>query len=171
MMRLRIDRSDGGVTIGPTQEELNEIADMLKMTLDDAIAFKLKLWASQANPEWLPIINAHFVDEATLPLAKDGTKMLRNAWRHDGDDTKVDMDAGRSIVMDQVRSKRDEMLTKSDADYIKLSEIGTPTEKTTLATYRQSLRDFPATLTETLANLTVEQLHDFQPSWPTMPDA
>lgn len=119
------------------------------------------------------------------PLMPDGSplragveKMFFGAWKHSGGGRiVVDMPAARAIKMNEIRAKRDALLSDpasvfSDAMYLRAQEIGDAPLVAELGMKRQQLRDIPNTLQAngTLeAIATPEELQAFETAWPTAP--
>ena len=150
MSRYAIYRADGGVSI----MQLND---------DEKLPGQLKRWSETADPSWLPIAGVVAITQEDLPPRK-----LRNAWRHGqgSQALSVDMPHAREIVLGLIRAERDQRLTVSDGEQLKLEAIGTAIERDRLADHRQRLRDLPAVVKREIANLTALQLDAYQPPWP-----
>lgn len=102
----------------------------------------------------------------TLPPSR----RFRNCWRHGAGAVAVSMPLARQQRLAEIRSERNERLVESDKDHSRLADIGTDQQRADLRTYRQALRDLPATVQTDLAALTTpEQLDQYQPAWPVKP--
>lgn len=92
---------------------------------------------------------------------------FRNAWRLKDDEVQINIPAAREIKMDAIRTERDKRLDETDAEHLRLSEIGTELEKQTIRDKRQALRDLPADAQNAVDALNdPDDLEDYQPSWP-----
>lgn len=98
-------------------------------------------------------------------------RRFRNAWRQAGAVPPVaSMPAARTQRMGEVRVQRDQMLQKSDVDYMKAQEAGNTTLLAALRDYRQKLRDLPVAEQQNVDAITTpETLATWQPAWPINP--
>lgn len=99
------------------------------------------------------------------------TRRFRASWRQANPQLPtVDMGLARNQRLDEVRLLRKPRLTKSDADYLRAVETNNTDLRSSLATYRQTLRDLPATSKpEVAACATPDQLMAWEPTWPVDP--
>lgn len=112
--------------------------------------FKTEFLILEPEAEWLKRVfdkatpeGADFeeVDEGINPLP---SRRFRNAWSKGIDGVEINLLKAKEQVMAEVRTVRDEELTKTDGLMARANEIGTPTEVDTLKIQRQKLRDLPA---------------------------
>lgn len=90
-------------------------------------------------------------------------RSFRDAWRMDIDKVIINLDAAKTIKMQQLRALRDEKLKFLDIVYMRADEQGDEASKITISEQKQALRDLPQT--EKFANIvTVEQLKIYTPS-------
>lgn len=89
----------------------------------------------------------------------------KTAWRWNAAAKKptVDLDAARAQLLAETRFARNAALKESDAEHARLSEIGTPAEKKSLAEKRQALRDLPASVAAKISGMTLAELEAFKP--------
>lgn len=107
------------------------------------------------------VISYHIGQDTDCP--KD--RYFRNAWDLKDDKTvSVDMEKARSIKIEKLRPKRDEMLRKLDADFMKALELGDTASQKSIADKKKKLRDMPddASFNEIS---TPEALKDFEPEY------
>lgn len=112
--------------------------------------------------------------EATGLLEPEGlatSRRFRACWRQAGTARPaVDMPLARIQRMNEVRTQRAPKLTKSDVDLLKAQEAADLARQTALKTYRQKLRDLPATEQPAVdACATPEALDAWRPTWPVDP--
>lgn len=95
-----------------------------------------------------------------------------DCWRWDGRAATVvvSLPLARTQILAETRTERDKRLTDSDRDKARLDDMGTAQQKAALATYRQQLRDLPATVqTDLEGKGTPAELEAYAPPWPAMP--
>ena len=156
--RIAFTRPDGGVSVivpipkpGETEEQ----------TLARCVARNIAVGNLQAN-----------TPTATIDASELPSRRFRNQWRKAGRTVAPDPTLCREQVIAEVRAERNAKLTASDADKARLDDLGTEQQKANLATYRQALRDLPATVYDPqtqrgeIASLTLEQLETYSPTWP-----
>jgi hypothetical protein len=103
----------------------------------------------------------------TNPLPSKG---LRDAWKDAGGGIAVDVDlpAARTLILDKHRAERDTKLIESDAKWVE--KMSKSEDTTALETYKQELRDLPATMQTELDALDDEtDIENYEPTWPTEP--
>ena len=110
----------------------------------------------EANPTWrkLPGID---VEVSALPP----DRRFRNAWRVSGDAVVVDAASARAAALASLRRRRNELLAASD--YTDMSGWRRGKSRAVLtawSSYREALRDLPATTEDPLSV-----------AWPKAPDA
>ena len=105
------------------------------------------------------------VDESELP-----SRRFRDDWRISGRTLAPGLSLVRARCKAEVRAERNARLLASDADHVRLSEVGTTLQRQSMANYRRALRDLPATTDAQIDARTVEQLESWEPTWPTKPN-
>lgn len=121
-----------------------------------------RIAAKDAPPD---TIATEVVEGAELP-----PRRFREAWRSSGKGKPfVHLGEARKQLLTELRRERNAKLDDSDKEKSKLDDVGTREQRQALATYRQSLRDLPATAKDALDGITtVEGLLAWQPTWPTI---
>ena len=116
------------------------------------------------------------VDFAGKPAIRwaDGSvlgRRFRSCYRRAGTSLpRIDMPLARGERMNEIRVKRVPRLEKSDVDFLRAQEKADVVMQDKLKTYRQSLRDLPATEQPNAdACTTPEALAAWGPTWPTDP--
>lgn len=80
------------------------------------------------------------LDDSDIPASRT----FRNAWVDDLPNTQINIDMAKAkeIALESLRQKRNYTLSRTDAEYIKLSETGSDNSRLqALKEYRQKLRD------------------------------
>lgn len=90
------------------------------------------------------------------------------AWKIVGGKVTHDAAKMRLIVLANLRKNRDTKLAESDGDKARLDEIGTPAQQKAVKEYRQKLRDLPAVVAAKIETMTVDQLENYKPQFPTI---
>ena len=113
--------------------------------------------------------DAGLLDGADAGLAQ--RRRFRASWKAIGNAVPaVDMLAARTQRMNDVRAQRDTKLVKSDLDFVKAQEAADLVKQAAIKTYRQALRDLPATEGPAVDALaTPEALAAWEPTWPIVP--
>jgi hypothetical protein len=89
-------------------------------------------------------------------------RYFRNAWMHEGDKIKINMDEAKNIHREKLRELRKPILESLDLEYIRASELGDDTKKSDIVMRKKLLRDIPEA-TEILNAQTPEELIAFMP--------
>lgn len=99
------------------------------------------------------------------------SRRFRTCWRRSGMAIPiVDMPLARTQRMNEVRQERQPRLEKSDVDLLRAQEKVDVVMQDKLKTYRQGLRDLPATEQPNVDALTTpELLVAWKPAWPVDP--
>ena len=101
-----------------------------------------------------------------MPVASLLPRRFRLCWRQSGAaPPHVDMPLARQQRMAEIREERDRRLARSDGQWARALDIGTPGEVAALKTYRQALRDVPQRVTLD-AVATPTALAEYDPMWP-----
>ncbi len=112
-------------------------------------------------------VHAGYADPADYPL---DAHWCHAAWRWSAGAIVVDMPTARSIKADLIRRERNSRLTASDGEMLKRSEQGNAANVAAYKSFRQRLRDMPATAAGALETLTTPtQLDAYAPPWPDEP--
>ena len=118
--------------------------------------------ADKARPD--PLAERSNLTKADLP----GKKLFRASWRLVNEKVVVNMPLARIEKLNRIRTDRNKRLADSDGMMFRANETGQ--KVTEWKAYRKSLRDVPTSFD--LSTITDERLlHEFNPSWPTEPDA
>ena len=114
-----------------------------------------------------PGLTARVIDVSELP-----SRRFRNAWRQVANAVGVDLPLARAQLLKELRARRNAILAQSDGQKIKLDEIGTDEERQAYRTYRQALRDLPATVQAQVdAITTAQELESYEPQLPQEPQS
>lgn len=143
-MSLRIvwKMPDGSVAITtPAAPKLSDETDAQYL---DRIAAKTKA----GNPDLAAAERMPDIDHTELP-----DRAFRNCWKHNGS-LAIDVDLAKEQVIAEVRAERNRALAESDAEKLRLDEIGTAEQKSAILAYRQSLRDLPTVVSDDLDKAT-----------------
>ena len=155
--RIIYTRPDGGIdVVVPSARFMREFDG----TEDEAITVIL------AKDVPKDAVGVEVVEVATIPA----TRRFRNTWVKSGGGGAVDVDMPKARVQrtGEIRIERDVRLAQEDISYIRADEIGDTTEKQRIATLKQELRDFLATIQSDLNAITTpETLGSYKPTWPT----
>ena len=96
------------------------------------------------------------------------SRIFRNCWRESAGKIGINMPLARIQRMAEIRAERDALLDESDKDKARLDDVGTANQKQAMATYRQALRDLPASV-DVESITTPEELEAFAPAMPSKP--
>ena len=98
------------------------------------------------------------------------TRRFRNCWRRPTARVVVDLPLAREQRLEELRRDRTPRLAKSDIDVVRALEDPSSARVGLLRTYRQALRDLPATSHLGLAACpTADALAAWEPAWPVDP--
>ena len=153
-MRRIIYRQDGGISIvipAPKSRRKNESEQK---------------WLDRIFNKMTPIniIGFKDIDEKINPLPN---RRFRNAWSKGSRGIKVSLAKAKKQVLSEIRTVRDEELTRTDGLMARANEIGTQTEIDELKIYRQKLRDLPMKV-ENIT--TIKKLQEKYPKIATIQD-
>ncbi len=130
--RIIYTRPDGGVSIVvPTPETL------ANPDFSDDADLNAHLLARSIPDD---ASNVEIVDDTVVPA----NRTFRSAWRQTGAIVVVNMPAARQLHLQRIRTVRDDVLARTDTDFVRAVEDGDIVEQTRLKTLRQALRDIPA---------------------------
>jgi hypothetical protein len=164
-IRIVFERPDGGVSIDiPALVKVDE--DENGMPIMDELA-----GLDLANHiTWLELAHGWThratITAAELPNERPGqSRRFRNCWRWDGSKIEADLALARAQVMVEVRAERNTRLAGTDGEAVKGVELGQADQA--LVTFRQTLRDLPATVGTELAALgSAAELEAYAVDWP-----
>lgn len=133
-------------------------ADLIHVaTVDPAtIEAKRKRWGGYTRIEKTTEGGMAVIDSVPMPLRWNGSEVV------------VDPDGARKQIVAELRHKRDLELTESDKDKARFDEIGTKEQQKQIKEYRQKLRDLPVVVLAEIASMTVDQLENYKPQFPTI---
>lgn len=132
----------------------------------DSVALRVQ----QANLDSPDPVFQHVRLLGYMDADKTPSRKFLDCWRLEGRSVAVDMALARGQTLASIRKQRDERLLVSDKDKHRLDDIGTAEQKAALATYRQQLRDLPATVSADLAKIEdATTLEKYAPVWPAKP--
>jgi len=158
-LRLIFTRPDGGVSVDAPIEQIAQSGAELAQHIARLEATGLV---------WKQTISTGL---GHLPSERTGeSRKLRNCWRWNGAQVEADIALAKAQIKAEVRTERNKRLAESDADKIRLDDIGTTQQKLDISTYRQTLRDLPASTDIQIDNLiSVPALELYNPTWPIKP--
>lgn len=95
-------------------------------------------------------------------------KKFRDEWRRQDSSISVDLSLAKEKRLEEIRQERDKLLLASDAMWTEAHSKGL--DLTSLSTYKDALRDMPASVESDLAAISsVEDLEAYQATFPTAP--
>lgn len=170
-MRVVWLRADGGITVtSPARAKMEGESE--EYYLDNAAMSAMRDPRLQGATR-LPNMHVSEFPKKDFRLPGDTSEevvSLRNCWRWQGGQVRTDLGLARQTYVRILRAERARRLKESDGERARLEEVGTAQQRQALATYRQQLRDLPATVQADLAALTTpDALAAYQPPWPTPP--
>lgn len=80
-------------------------------------------------------------------------KRFRKAWKFDVDKVDIDIPKAKEQLLVELRIKRDGKLKLTDADILKINEIGSDAEKNKIKNKRQKLRDLPVSFSSKIERI------------------
>lgn len=104
------------------------------------------------------------IDRADIPASRD----FRNSWRNNGGKLAVDMPLARADHMAKIRRRRDRVLIRKDAEWLREFSRGNQVAADAIEAERQVLRDIPATIQSTIDAATAPDT--LKAVWPTALD-
>lgn len=107
-----------------------------------------------------------YPDLGNVPLPTT-VRRFRNSWTKGPTGVVVDLDKARVQRLAEIRDERDKLLVASDGLMLRAQETGRGVVE--MQTYRQALRDLPASINLS-THASDEALAAYAPAWPTLPD-
>jgi len=154
------EKPDGSIMVHHPAENTRKPGES-----DVAFLIRKEARAREASPEdFIGTVHLGNCEREELPPSR----RFRNCWRGDRGKVNVDMPLAREQRMGEIRLERNTLLDESDKEKARLDDVGTTSQKTAIGTYRQALRDLPASIDlEAIRN--PEALGAFDPVWPVAP--
>ena len=88
-----------------------------------------------------------------------------DCWAEASGEIVIDLAKAKTQKSEEVRQERNRRLTETDAEWVKLSSMGT--NLAAITTKKQALRDVPETCQSAIdACTSTEALEAYQPTWP-----